>query len=115
MGSSKQQIGKRIHKYLISVKWVNSGCCDLVLLSPRLGFGRAGKHSSLPAQPDPGALRLFKGTYHKQLLLALCFITFTVRCIRGGEAKIDCKGAKILLGELPTAAERTQAPYVKLF
>lgn len=29
-------------------------------------------------------------------------------------AEIAWKGAKILLGELLTAAERTQAPYVKL-
>lgn len=47
MGSNKQQIGKRIHKYLIRVKWVTSVCCDLVLLSLRVGFGGAGKHSRL--------------------------------------------------------------------
>lgn len=47
MGSNKQQIGKRIHKYLIRVKWVTSVCCDLVLLSLRVGIGRAGKHSRL--------------------------------------------------------------------
>lgn len=47
MGSNKQQIGKRIHKYLIRVKWVTSVCCDLVLLSLRVGIARAGKHSRL--------------------------------------------------------------------
>lgn len=87
MGSSKQQIGKRIHKSLIRVKWVNSVCCNVVLLSPRLGFGRASKHSSLPAQPGPGALRLFKSIYDKQLPLALCFITFAVHCVRSGGPK----------------------------
>lgn len=75
MGSSKQQIGKRVHKYLIRVKWVNS-VCNLVLLSPRLGFGRAGKHSCLPAQPGPGALRLFESIYDKRLPLSLC-----LRCV----------------------------------
>lgn len=47
VGSNKQQTGERIHKYLIRVKWVTSVCCDSVLLSPRAGFGRAGKHSRL--------------------------------------------------------------------
>lgn len=47
MGSNKQQIGKRIRKYLIRVKWVTSVCCDLVLLSLRVGIARAGKHSRL--------------------------------------------------------------------
>lgn len=54
MGSNKQQIGKRIHKYLIRVNWVTGVCCDLVLLSPRVGFGRAGKYSRLLHSPSLG-------------------------------------------------------------
>lgn len=84
MGSSKEQIGERIHKYLMTVKWVTSVCCDVVPLSPGLGFGRAGEHGSLSAQRGPGALRLFKSISDKRLHVALCFVTFVVHCVRSG-------------------------------
>lgn len=96
MGSSKDQIGERIHKYLIAVKWVTSVCCDVVL-----GFGRAGEHGRLSAQRGPGALRLFKSIYDKRLWVALCFITFVVGFVRSRGPKYMVRWLKSSLGSCP--------------
>lgn len=91
MGSSKQRVGKRTHKYFIRVKWVSGVCCNLALLSPRLCFGRAGEHSCLPAQPGCDAPGLLKSISGKRFLLRLhlrcVFITFAVHCVSGGGPK----------------------------
>lgn len=44
-GVTNNRLGKGFIN--IRVKWVSSVCCDWVLLSLRVGFGRAGKHSRL--------------------------------------------------------------------